>query len=71
MCKRDGIFFSVMILWCLGALVELFIFPAFAIKYGTLANLVPIGILLFTIVPRIFSRRYNDWLESDLWRRKH
>lgn len=71
MCKREGIFFGVMMLWFIFILVELFIFPTFAVRYGTLANLIPILILFFAIVPRLFSKRYNNWLELDLWKRKH
>ena len=69
MCKREGIFFGVLILWFIGALVEIFIFPTFAKNCGSLVSLIPILILFFAIVPRLFSRRYNDWLESDLWKK--
>ena len=70
MCKREGIFFGILILWFLAAIVEIFIFPTFAAKYGTLVSLIPIGIMFFAIVPRHFSSKYNNWLESDLFKKK-
>ena len=70
MCKREGIFFGVLIFWVLMVIVEITIFPIFAKDYGVLFNLVPVLILMVIITPRYFSKRYNNWLESDLIKNK-
>ena len=69
MCKREGIFFSVMIFWIIVAIIQCVFFPNFVGKLATLVDLVPIEILFCTIVPRIFSNRYNDWLETDFFKK--
>jgi len=70
MCKREGIFFSVMILWLLMLTIEITMFSSFAKEYGAILNIVPILILLIIIIPRYFSRTYNNWLESGLNQKK-
>jgi len=70
MCKREGIFLSVMLLWFIFILVKIFIFPTFAVKFGNSISIIPISVLLIAIIPRYFSNKYNNWLESDLFKKK-
>jgi hypothetical protein len=69
-CKREGIFFGVVFLWFVALIfsgIFMIIFGSkFLHEYGTLLSLIPTSILFFTIVPRIFSKKYNNWLESDV-----
>lgn len=70
MCKREGIFFGILIFWLLMVMAEITVFPVFAKEYGLLFNIVPVLILMVIITPRYFSKRYNNWLESDLIKNK-
>ena len=70
MCKREGIFFGVIIFWLLMVVIEITIFPIFARINGVFMNLLPILMLMAIIIPRYFSKRYNNWLESDLIKKK-
>jgi hypothetical protein len=65
MCKREGIFFGVLFLWILLAIVEISFFPIIG-KNSEFINIIPILILFLAILPRYFSRRYNNWLESKI-----
>ena len=69
MCKREGIFFGVVIFWLLMLLVEILFFQNICKEYGFLLNFLPITILMIVIVPRHFSKKYNKWLESDLFKK--
>lgn len=69
MCRREGIFFGVVLLWLL-LLIILIIFMILGSnilnKYGAYLSIIPTAILLIIIIPRIISKKYNNWLESDL-----
>ena len=64
MCKKDVIFFSIVFLWILMIICEV-IFGVIK-EYGEFLNLIPIVILSLLIIPRIYLKKYNNWLESDL-----
>lgn len=70
MCKREGIFFGVVFMWFLmlivSAIFMLCFGSGFLSKYGTFLSIIPMSILMLAIVPRVFSKKYNDWLEADL-----
>ena len=66
MCRKDYIFFSIIFLWFIVIICEVIIFPTFAKQYGLFLNVVPLTILFIIIMPRIFSSRYNNWLESGI-----
>jgi len=70
MCKREGIFFGVVFMWFMmlifSAIFMLCFGSEFIHKYGTFLSIIPMSILILAIVPRVFSKKYNDWLEADL-----
>lgn len=70
MCKREGIFFGILFLWLILIAVEVILFPVFASDSGQLVNLAPVLLLFAIIIPRYFCKQYNNWLESDLFKKK-
>jgi hypothetical protein len=70
MCKREGIFFGMIFFWLIMIFIEILIFPGFAKNFGVYMNILPVAILVVIIIPRYFSKKYNNWLESDLFKKK-
>ena len=69
MCKREGIFFGVIFLFLLILLfsvIFLFFGYNFLKEYGPYFSPIMILLLTIAILPRTFSKKYNNWLESDL-----
>lgn len=69
MCKREGIFFGVIFLFLLTLIFSLILLIFgynFLKEYGPYFSPIMISLLMIAILPRIFSKKYNNWLESDL-----
>ena len=70
MCKREGIFFGVVLLWFLmlifSAIFMVIFESKFLQEYGQFLSIIPITFLMITMAPRIFSKKYNNWIESDI-----
>jgi hypothetical protein len=65
MVRRELIFFGVLFGMMLNLLLGTFLYPEFLILQGYWSNIIPIVILIGFIIPRYFSKKYNNWLETD------
>ena len=70
MVRRELIFFGTLIGWMLCILLGIWVFPTFLKNMGQLWSLVPILTMVGLIFPRYFSKRYNNWLETDPFKKK-
>jgi len=69
--KREGIMFMIILIWIICLFIEIFIFQIFPKEFGITINGLPLAILIMIIIPREFSKKYNNWLESDLIKNKN
>lgn len=70
MSRRELIFLIILITWIFSIFFGIFLFPETMSKIGYLFNLIPIFVIMISITPRCFSRKYNNWLETSIFKNK-
>jgi hypothetical protein len=60
MIRKDLIFIIIIITWLIFGIFQVII------KELRIFNFIPILLLSFIVVPKIFIPKYNNWLESTI-----